>query len=100
MPTKRNSAVRLIIRVYWAPPPEAQLASTRDRYAGSVARLQHGNAQSLPFADAILPLAVIVLIAFFVPDPARAVVELIRAVQSGGRRRVREIFRREDILCI
>ena len=65
------------------PSPE-QIAFARQRLAGSVASCQVGDAMALPFADAAFDAAVMALVIFFVPDPARGVAEMVRVVRPGG----------------
>jgi len=65
-------------------PAEAQLAYGRSRPAGRVAQFQKGDAMSLPFADDSFDAAVMALVIFFVPDPARGVAEMVRVVKPGG----------------
>jgi len=65
-------------------PSEEQLAFARKRLAGHAARLQHGDAMALPWADATFDAAVMALVIFFVPEPARGVAEMARVVVPGG----------------
>lgn len=65
-------------------PSEGQLAFARTRAAAQVAGFQHGDAMSLPCADAHFDVAVMALVIFFVPEPARGVAEMVRAVKPGG----------------
>jgi SAM-dependent methyltransferase len=65
------------------PSPE-QLAFARQRLAGQPARFQAGDAVALPFADGAFDAAVMALVIFFVPDPARGVAEMARVVKAGG----------------
>lgn len=63
-------------------PSEGQLAYARTRHPG-VEYLQ-GDAMQLPFADASFDAAVMALVLFFVPQPARGVAEMARVVRPGG----------------
>ncbi len=65
-------------------PSEAQLAFARDRPVGSHARFSPGDAMDLPFAADTFDAAVMPLVIFFVPEPARGVAEMVRVVRSGG----------------
>jgi SAM-dependent methyltransferase len=65
-------------------PSEAQLAYARTRPASSIARFRQADAQSLPFPDGTFDAAVMPLVIFFVPDPARGVAEMARVVSPGG----------------
>jgi SAM-dependent methyltransferase len=65
-------------------PSEEQLAFARTRPALRVAHLQQGDAMALPFADDTFDVAVMPLVIFFVPDPAKGVAEMARVVCPGG----------------
>jgi len=66
-------------------PSEAQLTYARTRRALlGVARFQHGDAMSLPFAGDSFDAAVMPLVIFFVPRPAVGVAEMARVVRAGG----------------
>jgi len=65
-------------------PAEGQLAFARSRPAARVAQFRQGDAMSLPFADDMFDVAVMPLVIFFVPDPARGVAEMVRVVSPGG----------------
>ncbi len=66
------------------PSPE-QLAFARSRLAaGAPAEFRVGDAMALPWADATFDAAVMALVIFFVPEPARAVTEMARVVKPGG----------------
>ena len=65
-------------------PSEEQLAYARTRPAARVAQFRQGDAMSLPFPDATFDAAVMPLVIFFVPDPARGVAEMARVVRPGG----------------
>ena len=65
-------------------PAEAQLAYGRSRPVGRVAQFQKGDAMSVPFPDDSFDAAVMALVIFFVPDPARGLAEMVRVVKPGG----------------
>jgi ubiquinone/menaquinone biosynthesis C-methylase UbiE len=65
-------------------PSAAQLAFARARPAGRIATFHQGDAMSLPFADDGFDAAVMALVIFFVPDPAKGAREMARVVASGG----------------
>ncbi len=65
-------------------PSEGQLAFARARPAARVAGFQQGDAMALPYADGIFDAAVMALVIFFLPDPAKGVAELARVVRPGG----------------
>src|ERR1041384_6603944 len=55
-----------------------------ERGAPRVARFHQGDAMALPFAGDTFDAAVMPLVIFFVPDPARGVAEMVRVVCAGG----------------
>ncbi len=65
-------------------PSEGQIAYARSRLRLPQVHLRQGDAQSLPYADDSLDLAVMPLVIFFVPQPARGVAEMARVVKPGG----------------
>ena len=65
-------------------PSEAQLAFARARPAARVANFRQGDAMALPFSEDRFDAAVMALVLFFVPDPAKSVVEMMRVVCPGG----------------
>jgi SAM-dependent methyltransferase len=65
-------------------PSEAQLAFARTRPAARMAQFRQGDAMALPFPDDTFDAAVMPLVIFFVPDPARGVAEMARVVRPGG----------------
>jgi SAM-dependent methyltransferase len=65
-------------------PSEGQLAYARTRPAARVAQFRQGDAMAQPFPDDTFGAAVMPLVIFFVPDPARGVAEMARVVCPGG----------------
>jgi len=65
-------------------PSEAQLAFARTRPAARVAKFSQGDAMALPFPDDRFDAAIMALVIFFVPDPAKGVAEMVRVVGPGG----------------
>jgi SAM-dependent methyltransferase len=63
-------------------PSEGQLAIARMRSRG--AAFQQGDAMALPFEPQRFDAAVMALVIFFVPDPARGAAEMARVVRPGG----------------
>ena len=65
-------------------PSDAQIAFARTRPAARLAQFQRGDAMALPFPDERFDAAVMALVIFFVPDPAKGVAEMVRVVAPGG----------------
>lgn len=65
-------------------PSPAQLDFARTREGVSLARFEAGHAMELPAADARFDAAVMALVIAFVPEPAKGVSEMRRAVKPGG----------------
>ena len=65
-------------------PSEAQLAFARARPAAHMANFRQGDAMALPFSEDRFDAAVMALVLFFVPDPAKSVAEMTRVVCPGG----------------
>lgn len=65
-------------------PSEAQLAFARTRLPAQAATFLQGDAMALPFDTARFDAAIMALVIFFVPDPAKGVAEMVRAVRPGG----------------
>jgi SAM-dependent methyltransferase len=65
-------------------PRDAQLAIARTRPATRNAVFQVGDAMALPFDNDRFDAAVMALVIFFVPDPAKGVAEMARVVRPGG----------------
>lgn len=65
-------------------PSEGQLAFARARPAARVAKFSQADAMALPFSENRFDVAVMALVLFFVPDPAKGVAEMKRVVCPGG----------------
>ena len=65
-------------------PSVEQLAYARARPAARVAEFRQGDAMALPFSADRFDAAVMALVIFFVPDPAKGVAEMVRVVCPGG----------------
>jgi SAM-dependent methyltransferase len=72
------------VSVQGIDPSEGQLAFARTRPASRVAQFRQGDAMALPFPDDTFDVAVMPLVIFFVPDPAKGVAEMARVVCPGG----------------
>jgi len=68
------------VEVQAIDPSEAQLAYARARPAARLAQFRQGDAMALPLPSA----AVMALVIFFVPNPAKGVAEMARVVRPGG----------------
>ncbi len=65
-------------------PSAEQLAFARARLARAPATFRLGDAMALPCADGAFDAAVMALVIFFVPQPARGVAEMARVIRPGG----------------
>ena len=65
-------------------PSEGQLKFAWSRPMAAPARFEQGDAMALPCEDDRFDAAVMALVIFFVPDPARGVAEMRRVVKAGG----------------
>jgi ubiquinone/menaquinone biosynthesis C-methylase UbiE len=63
---------------------EGQLNYARARSATRLAEFRQGDAMALPFPAYKFDAAVMALVIFFVPDPAKGVAEMVRVVSPGG----------------
>jgi ubiquinone/menaquinone biosynthesis C-methylase UbiE len=71
-------------RVAALDPSEGQLAFARQRAGCSMATFENGQATSLAHPDDAFDVAVMALVLFFVPDPAKGLAEMMRVVRPGG----------------
>jgi len=65
-------------------PSEGQLTFARARLAPGVAQFVQGDAMALPFPENNFDVAVMPLVIFFVPEPAKGVAEMVRVVAPCG----------------
>jgi SAM-dependent methyltransferase len=65
-------------------PSDVQLAYARTRSGTGTAKFRKGDAMALPFADRAFDIAIMALVIFFVPEPAKGVAEMARVVAPGG----------------
>jgi SAM-dependent methyltransferase len=65
-------------------PSDGFITHARRHTQDSRTKFQVGDAQELPVANSVFDVAVAGLVLNFVPDPARAVAEMQRAVRVGG----------------
>jgi SAM-dependent methyltransferase len=72
------------VSVHGIDPSEGQLAYARTRPASRVAQFRQGDATAQPFPGDAFDVAVMPLVIFFVPDPAKGVAEMARVVCPGG----------------
>jgi len=68
-----------------AAPRLVDVARARAAAAGVPATFVVGDAQELPFADASFQCVLSVFGVIFVPDPPRAIAEIVRVLEPGGR---------------
>lgn len=71
-------------RIDGVDPSEPQLAYARTRPGVAMAAFHLGDAMALPFPDRSFDVAVMALVIFFVPEPAKGVSEMVRVVSPGG----------------
>jgi ubiquinone/menaquinone biosynthesis C-methylase UbiE len=86
-----TGAFTALIIERWAPaevhgvdPSDAQLSLARTRPLGQIVKFQRGDALALPFSGAEFDSAIMALVIFYVADPAKGVVEMVRVVRPGG----------------
>jgi len=65
-------------------PSEGQLAFARSQPGLRAAKFQKGDAMALPYPETNFDAAVMPLVIFFVPVPAKGVAEMVRVVSPGG----------------
>jgi SAM-dependent methyltransferase len=72
------------VSVQGIDPSEGQLAFARTRPGTRMAQFRQDDAMAQPFPDATFDAAVMPLVIFFVPDPAKGVAEMVRVVCPSG----------------
>lgn len=72
------------VAVLGVDPSGGQLGYARGRGLGEHVSFEQADATALPAAQASFDAAVMALVIFFVPDPARGVAEMARVVRPGG----------------
>jgi SAM-dependent methyltransferase len=72
------------VEVQGIDPSEGQLAFARTRPAARLAQFTQADAMALPFEADRFDAAVMALVIFFVPEPARGVAEMVRVTRPGG----------------
>jgi SAM-dependent methyltransferase len=72
------------VSMHGIDPSPAQISYAQGRPAAKGAVFQLGDAMALPFGDGDFDIATMALVIFFVPDPAKGVAEMVRAVRPGG----------------
>ncbi len=70
--------------VHGIDPSPAQLGYARERPGTRGAIYAEGDAIALPFPDGHFDAAVMALVIFFIPEPARGVAEMARVTRPGG----------------
>jgi ubiquinone/menaquinone biosynthesis C-methylase UbiE len=65
-------------------PSDGQLAYARTRRGAEMAEFLEGDAMALPFPEHRFNVAIMALVIFFVPEPAKGVAEMVRVVTPGG----------------
>jgi SAM-dependent methyltransferase len=72
------------VSVHGVDPSEGQLVYARTRSLSRITQFRQGDAMALPFPDGAFDAALMPLVIFFVPVPAKGVAEMARVVCPGG----------------
>lgn len=72
------------VAIHGIDPSSAQIAYARTRPGAHLVQFREGDAMALPFPDDSFDAAVMALVIFFVPDPAKGVAEMARVARPGG----------------
>ena len=72
------------IEIFGVDPSEGQLRYARTRLTSGRISFEQGDAMALPCDDQRFDVAVMALVIFFVPDPAKGVAQMTRVVKPGG----------------
>ena len=70
--------------VHGTDPSDGQLAYARTRAALKTVQFLKGDAMALPYPEDMFDAAVMPLVLFFVPEPAKGIAEMARVVSPGG----------------
>jgi SAM-dependent methyltransferase len=71
-------------KIFGVDPSEGQLGFARARHGAGIAEFLQGNATALPFGDHSFDAAVMALVIFFLPEPAKGLAEMVRVVKPGA----------------
>ncbi len=78
------AAVAPSSRIIGVDPAESYVAFARARHAGDRIQFEVGDGQQLRFADGSFDRTLSLLVLNFIPDPAKALDEMIRVTRRGG----------------
>lgn len=71
-------------KVEGVDPSNGQITYASTRPGAKSAHFQVGDAMALPFPDKSFDMAVMALVIFFVPEPAKGLSEMVRVTRPGG----------------
>ena len=72
------------VAIHGIDPSEEQINFAQTRQIAVPTTFQLGDAMDLPLKDNNFDIAVMALVIFFVPNPAKGIAEMVRAVLPGG----------------